>query len=445
MAVYCAWLLVFWPGVMGNDTLAVLLESDTQGGFRSGKSVLWYYLIHTTYGATQHVEVALMVLFALCALIFARLLSWYWRHGHRRAAIAMLLLICLAPHTVYFLGTLFPDGIFAVAATGLLFELWLCARRKTVSAGSALMLALTLPLALFTRANGIAFLLPAIGCLLYLQRPGQMRLSALIIGSCVLGFGAQAIHKSSNQSAVDSLVLFETVNFLRPHAMDDLWLMYPQANDPWVLRTPRVTPLTLQTLDAHAPRDKLQAYSDPGYWDMLVFHPAGPQFSALSDAQRQVLRQEFFRHNLWRNVPEFLGSRVTVFFTAALAQGGMPALDWVAQHLAGDPIQVTVPRFSADGHRAGLAPGAPPQLPGPLAAVDTFHRHLDGSLLVAGQAQYRPCTPDGSGCADTTGRHRGVVICRRIPLPADLFHGATGAVAHAVLTTFLRMVCTKAS
>ena len=224
---------------------------------------------------------------------------------------------------MYFLGTLYPDGIFAVAATGLLFELWLCARRKTVSAGSALMLALTLPLALFTRANGIAFLLPAIGCLLYLQRPGQMRLSAL-----VLGFGAQAIHKSSNQSAVDSLVLFETVNFLRPHAMDDLWLMYPKANDPWVLRTPRITPLTLQTLDAHAPRDKLQAYSDPGYWDMLVFHPKGPQFLALSDAQRQVLRQEFFRHNLWRNVPEFLGSRVTVFFTAALAQGGMPALDW---------------------------------------------------------------------------------------------------------------------
>ena len=41
-----------------------------------------------------------------------------------------------------------------------------------------------------------------------------------------------------------------------------------------------------------------------------------------------MLRHEFFRHNLWRNVPEFLGSRVTVFFTAALAQGGMPALDW---------------------------------------------------------------------------------------------------------------------
>ena len=328
LAVYCAWLLVFWPGVMGNDTLAVLLESDTQGAFRSGKSVLWYYLVHASYGSTGRVEVALFALLTLCALIFARMLSWYWAHGHRRAALVMLLLICLAPHTVYFLGTLYPDGIFAVAACGLLFELWLCTQRKSVSVGSALVLAVTLPLALFTRANGIAFLLPAMGCLWFLRRPDRLKLGLLIAASCLLGFGAQAVHKSSNQRAVDSLVLFETVNFLRPHAMDDLWVMYPKANDPWVLREPRVSGLTLQTLDAHAPREKLQPFSDPGYWDMLVFHPKGPQFLTLSDAQRQVLRNEFFRHNLWRNLPEFLGSRVTVFFTAALAQGGMPALDW---------------------------------------------------------------------------------------------------------------------
>lgn len=344
MAVYCTWLLVFWPGVVGNDTLAVLLESDTQGDFRSGKSVLWYYLVHATYGSTKRVEVALLVLLALCALIFARMLSWYWVNGHRRAALLMLLLIGLAPHTVYFLGTLYPDGIFAVAACGLLFELWLCTQRKAVSTGSVLMLALTLPLALFTRANGIAFLLPAIACLWFVRRPDRLKLGALIAASCALGFGAQAVHKPSNQSALDSMVLFETVNFLRPHAMDDLWLMYPTANDPWVLRKPRVTPLTLQTLDAHTPREKLQAFSDPGYWDMLVFHPKGPQFLTLSDAQRQVLRHEFFRHNLWRNVPEFLGSRVTVFFTAALAQGGMPALDWAPNIL---PATQATSRFRA--------------------------------------------------------------------------------------------------
>ncbi len=34
--------------------------------------------------------------------------------------------------------------------------------------------------------------------------------------------------------------------------------------------------------------------------------------------------KDFFRYNLWQNVPKFLGSRVNIFFVSAFAMGGMP-------------------------------------------------------------------------------------------------------------------------
>lgn len=43
---------------------------------------------------------------------------------------ASLLLIRIAPHVVFYLGSLSADGIFSVAVTGLTFELWLVARPR---------------------------------------------------------------------------------------------------------------------------------------------------------------------------------------------------------------------------------------------------------------------------------------------------------------------------
>ena len=330
ITLYLAWLCVFWPGMLGDDSFAVLLEVDMPGAFRSGKSGFWYYLVRITYGTTGRVETTIALLLCLSALIFARILSWQWQHGHRKACWVFLVLVCAAPHTIYFLSTLYPDGIFAVAACGLLFELWLCAKRGRVSRMSAAMIALTLPFALFARTNGVLFLLPAVLTLCFVNPSGRRVLVIAIASWCALAWAAHHVHKATPQSAALSLALFETANFLRPYAMDDLRKIHPETVDPWLRDRVRLTPRTLDILLTHRSRENILAHEDPAYWDMLVFNPAGPQLLNLPPAQQQELVSEFFRHNLWHNLPVFLGSRSTVFFTAALADGGFPALDYAA-------------------------------------------------------------------------------------------------------------------
>ena len=95
-----------------------------------------------------------------------------------------------------------------------------------------------------------------------------------------------------------------------------------------MLQKPKVSTATIEALSHRGPLEKIQQYRDPAYWDMLVFHPNGPQLGALSDADKQTVVKEFWTYNLWQNLPDFIGSRVNVFFAAALAQGGFPALSY---------------------------------------------------------------------------------------------------------------------
>ncbi|GKS98697.1 DUF2142 domain-containing protein [Acidovorax sp. SUPP3434] len=328
VALYGTWLLAFWPGILGEDSVAILLEVERGGDFRSGKTVFWYYFVRLFYEGTRRVEVPVAVLLCLCALIFARVLSWYWRQGLRKSFAVVLVLVCLAPHMVYFMGTLYPDGIFAVASCGLLFELWLAARQRTMGAASLAMVALALPFAAFARPNGIVFLLPAIAVLLLLDGRSRWKLAALIGAVCAAMFAGQQLHPSRTQEAVYPMVVFETVNFLRPRAMNRLWDQYPHMNDPWVLDRPKVSPATTELLGRYRPLPQLQAYADPAYWDMLVFHPEGPQVQGLPKPDQKALVREFFTYNLWQNLPDFIASRVNVFLAAALAQGGFPSVTY---------------------------------------------------------------------------------------------------------------------
>lgn len=325
---YYLWLLAFWPGVLGNDSIAILMEVDGTSAFPSGKTVFWYFFIRLLYGATGRVEVPIAVALCLSALVFARILGWCWAQGLRKTCLFGLVFIAAAPHLVFFLATLYPDGLFAVGSVGLLFELWLCARRRAVSAGSVGMLALTLPLALFMRSNGLLWLAPVVVVLLMLDRRGRAALGALLTLWCVLGYVASQVHSARPQGAMFPMVLFETVQFMRPHAMNDLWRTYPGMNDPWVQKEPMVSDETAALLRRHRPLENMLAYSDPAYWDMLIFHPQGPQLGGLSEPDRQTLIREFWRYNLWHNLPSFAGSRMTVFLTAALAEGGFPALGY---------------------------------------------------------------------------------------------------------------------
>ena len=333
LALYGTWLMTFWPGILGEDSVSILLEVERGGDFRAGKTVLWYYFVRLFYEGTHRVEVPVAVLLCLCALIFARMLAWYWQQGLKKSFVVALVLVCVAPHMVYFMGTLYPDGIFAVASCGLLFELWLAARQRKMGAASLAMVTVTLPFAAFVRPNGILFLLPAVAVLLVLNRRSRWKLAAVISAVCAAMFAGHQLHPSRTQEAVYPMVVFETVNFLKPRAMNQLWALYPHMNDPWVLDKPKVSPATLDMLGRYRPLPQLLAYSDPAYWDMLVFHPEGPHVEGLPKADQKALVREFFRYNLWQNLPDFLASRVNVFLAAALAQGGFPALTYATNVL----------------------------------------------------------------------------------------------------------------
>src|SRR6185436_12704479 len=75
---YGYWLMVFWPGVLGEDSRAILLELAGDGIPRSGKPVLWYWFATLLYKSANRVEVPIATLLGLCALILARILAWCW-------------------------------------------------------------------------------------------------------------------------------------------------------------------------------------------------------------------------------------------------------------------------------------------------------------------------------------------------------------------------------
>ncbi len=330
--LYIGWLLVFWPGVLGEDSAAALMEVDQPDAFRSGKSVVWYYFVRATYGVTHRVEVPILILMLLCAFFFARMLAWYWSQQRRALCLFLLAFICLTPHMVYFAGTLYPDAIFAVASTALLFEVWLVSQQRRAGALSLWVFALSLPFAVFVRPNGILFLLPAVLALWFLHGGSRYLLAAIIAAWCAVVYVGTHVHRSTAQSATHSLVLFETVKLLQPRAMNDLWKQMPDMNDPWVLQSPKLSPRTLEILQSYRPKELYLKYNDPVYWDMLAFHPEGPQVLGLSEQQNEELTREFLRYNLWHNLPDIAASRLNVFLSAALAQGGFPALDY-ARHI----------------------------------------------------------------------------------------------------------------
>lgn len=352
--VYLGWLLVFWPGVLGEDSSAILQEVDRPEHFRSGKSAFWYYFVRWTYGVTHRVEVPVAILLLLCALFFARMLAWYWARGHRLLCVMLLVFVCAAPHMVYFMATLYPDAIFAVASCALLFELWWICSQKRHSRASLALIALALPFAVFVRANGALFLAPAVVAVFLVHRKSRLPLCAIIGLWCALAYTGTKMHKPAPQSAMDSLVLFETVKLLQPRAMNDLWQKQPLMNDPWVLQAPKLSARTLEILEGHAPRQLMLAYSDPAYWDMLVFHPQGPQLFGLTEDRRKELAHEFLRYNLWHNLPDVAASRVNVLLSAALAQGGFSALDYARHVIRRTQAQSQMRIFRLDSSETAL-------------------------------------------------------------------------------------------
>ncbi len=347
-STYGLWLATFWPGVLGEDSVAILLEAHNPDAFRSGKTVVWYGFVKLLYGTTARVEAPIAAAMLICALMLTRMLAWYWEQSLRKTLLFALAAIALAPHMIYFMGTLYPDGLFAIATVTLLFEIWLCTKRRQASAASLIMLALALPFAAFVRPNGLIFLLPAALAAFWIE--ARSRTWWLLITGmwCVVGFISTQFHRSTTQETQFPLAAFETAGFLQKRAMNELWKQYPHMNDPWVLQDPKVSPATIDALSRQSSPERIQQYRDPAYWDMLVFHPDGPQIGHLSPEDKHTIVHEFWTYNLWQNLPDFAASRVNVFLSAALAQGGFPALSYASNVLPRVPSESSYRRFHWD-------------------------------------------------------------------------------------------------
>lgn len=338
LLVYGAYLLAYWPGILGEDSYAILMEVDTQREKQSGKPLFWYYYVKLLYQPLGLVEIPIGVQMVIAAVLQGRMLSWLGSHGMRKSFCFSLVFVSLAPHLLFFVGSLYSDGIYAVAMAALMFELWLAAQRRRIGGLSLAMVFLALPFAVFSRPNGIANLLPLVCIALLL--PWRSRLTLLGVTAlwcAVVGYGAsQHEHKRPIGTAFP-LAIYETVNFLQPRPMQIFGDYQP------------LTPKTLEVLTGHAPIELIQRYYDRDYWDPLIFFPGGPDFLEMSPESKATIIHEFYRHNLWNNFPAFLSSRVNIFLVAALGKGMFPHPAYTEVVIGKTRAQSEYRKFKLDG------------------------------------------------------------------------------------------------
>lgn len=312
---YGAWLLTFWPGILGQDSLALIAQIEGSR-YQSGKPVFWYLFVKWLYEPHRRIEVSIAVQLLLCAVIFARMLAWTWQARMRKTFFFVLLFIALAPQVAYFQTSLYSDGLFSAAVAGLTFEAWVIVRDRRVSGVSLLMLGLLIPFAVFLRANGYFMLVIVIPLLLAVPRQDKLKVLAVFGIWVLLYLIANYTHKSLHKhGALFPLAIFETVNFLQPH--------------PTGLRPAdeHITPETIALLERRKPIAEILKFYDRDYWDPLVYRAAGPGFLDYSKEEKTAIAREFFCCNLWNNFPAFMASRVNVFLVSAFAQGGFGGPD----------------------------------------------------------------------------------------------------------------------
>ncbi len=319
-ASYGAWLLVFWPGILGEDSLAVLYEIESNGSFQSGKPTLWYYFVKLLYSPGRLVEIPIAVQMSIAALVFSRILTWCWLHGFKKIFLFGLIFICLAPNMIYFVGMLYSDGVFASCTVGLLFEFWFIAKHRRASLASLAVVAITFPFAVFARPNGAVFLAALLALLFVVPRWDRVKLLVVAIVWVVLVFIGAKAHPTAKHGVLFPLALFETVNFLQPRPMN-LWM-----------ESPRVSQKSIDLLTKQHPLPKIVENYDPDYWDPLVYKVDGANLLSMQRPDQRKLVLEFFSYNIWHNIPDFLASRVNIFMVAVLAEGGMPSFEY-ASHI----------------------------------------------------------------------------------------------------------------
>lgn len=312
---YTLWLIACWPGVLGQDSLAVMKEVETHREFQAGKPAFWYLYVLVFYSPGRLVEVPIIFQLLLCALVCSRILVWMLNQGMRKSFWYSLLGVALAPSVVYYTSSLYSDGIYAIATAGMLFEVWRCYRERKLDPAAFGMLVVTVPFALFSRPNGLINAVALIALAVALPNKGRWKLALAVIPWCALALFAHSQFKyRAHIGSVFPLALYETVGFLEHRPMG-LW----ERNEP------RVTQETIEALTASEKSiEHINRFYDHYYWDPLIFFTEGPRLLELPPDAKKTIVREFFTYNLWHNFPAFAASRINIFFYSALANGGIP-------------------------------------------------------------------------------------------------------------------------
>ena len=315
VGLYFLWLIACWPGVLGQDSLAIMLEVDTQREFQAGKPAFWYLYARSLYGPWGLVEIPIIFQLVVCALVCARILNWMLERRLWKSFVYCFFFIALAPSLVYYASSLYSDGIYAITLTGFLFEIWRCSQNRRLDMPACAMLAITIPFALFSRPNGILNVIALLYLAWILPQNGRRLLIAIALPWCLLALYGQATYKyRAPIGSVLPLALYETVGFLEHRPMG-LW----ERNEP------RITERTKEALASSGKTlEHISEFHDHYYWDPLIFFPQGPALLDLSKSAKKTIIREFFTYNLWHNFPAFAASRVNIFLYSSFANGGIP-------------------------------------------------------------------------------------------------------------------------
>ncbi len=313
--VYALWLIAFWPAILGQDSLAILLEVDTQREFQAGKPAFWYLYILASYGPWKLVEIPAALQLLLCAIICSNILSWLLEWSMKKSFWYCLLGVALAPSVIYYNASLYSDGIYAIATAGMLFEAWRSYRSHKLDKSGLLILAITTPFALFSRPNGLLNILPLLAFPFFLPRRELAKAAAVVLPWVFLASAAgHAFTYRTPIGSVFPLALYETVGFLESRPMG-LW----ERNEP------RITEDTALALTkSGSSLEHISQYYDHYYWDPLIFRPDGPALLQLPREAKKTIIREFFAYNVWHNFPAFAASRVNIFLYSAFADGDLP-------------------------------------------------------------------------------------------------------------------------
>lgn len=311
--IYSLWLVACWPGILGQDSLAIILEVESNRDFQSNKPPLWYLFNLALYGPWRLVEIPIACQMLICTLVCTRILSWMWTNRLYKSFFYGLLGVALAPSVLYYASSLYSDGIYAIALAGMLFEVWRCWRQRRLDMTACWMLTITVPFALFSRPNGILNVIAILALAIALPRGHRWRLAAVVLPWCVLAAFAHFEFKQRNPiGSVFPLALYETVGFLEHRPMGL-----------WERGEPRVTAATVDALTSSGNSlEKILQFHDHYYWDPLIFFPQGPALLGLSKDAKNTILREFFTYNLWHNFPAFAASRINIFLYSSLADGG---------------------------------------------------------------------------------------------------------------------------